>query len=86
MDAKDFNLPKKCLEITNETVNVALSGCFMDDVFVVVVAKTSAEFFIVHFWFIFTDTPSSCDLEINKINFFGLISNSKLDKYLIRIS
>jgi hypothetical protein len=62
-----LNLPKKCLKITNKTVHVALSGGFMNDVLVVVVTETAAEFFVVHFWFVLADAPSSCNLRMTNI-------------------
>lgn len=52
------------MKIADETVNVALSGCLMNDVLVVVIPKTSTELLVVHFWFVLTDSPSSCDLRI----------------------
>lgn len=62
MSKRFFVLPKQCLKITNEAVDISLSGGFMNDVFVVVVTKTATELFVVHFRFILTDSPPTSDL------------------------
>lgn len=57
-----LNLPKQCLKITNETVNVSLSSGLVDDVLVVVVTQAAAKLLVIHFWFVFANAPSSCNL------------------------
>lgn len=90
-EASDYainDLPKQCLKITNETINVSLSSRFVDDVFIVIITQTTAELFVVHFWFIFTNSPSSSNLNKNKNNIKLREVLSKLHSlkiYLIRI-
>ena len=56
------NLPKKCLKITYKSINISLSSSFMNNIFIIIVTKTTTQLLIIHFWFIFTNAPSSCHL------------------------
>lgn len=66
-------LPQEVLEITDEAVHITLSSSFVDDVFVVVIPQSAAQFFVVHLGFVFPDAPPSgyfvgvCQLELPTI-------------------
>lgn len=40
----------------------------MDNILIVVIPKSAAELFVVHFRFVFTDAPSSGHLNVNEKN------------------
>ena len=54
------------LEVADEPIDVTFPRRFGDDVFVVIVSKSSRKFFVIHFWFILTFSPSTGDLQINR--------------------
>lgn len=54
--------PQHRLEVAHEAVDVPLPGHLVDDVLVVIVAKTSAQFLIVHLGLVLARAPSSCHL------------------------
>lgn len=60
------NSPNQILEITDESIHITLSGGFVNDILVVVVAKATAQFLVVHLWFILTDTPATCNLKTKR--------------------
>jgi hypothetical protein len=55
--SKKFNSPQQVLEIANKTVDIALAGSLVDDVFVIVVAQATAQLLVVHFWFVLAHAP-----------------------------
>ena len=53
---------KEALEIADKSVDIAFAGRFVDDVLVVVVAKSTRKLLVVHLWFVLPDAPSSGNL------------------------
>lgn len=49
---------QKVLEVADETVDIPLPGCLVNDVLVVVVAQTPAQLLIVHLRFVLADAPA----------------------------
>lgn len=60
VDGKQFLrcVAENVLQVADETVDVPLPGCLVDDVLVVVIAQTSAQLLVVHLWFVLADAPS----------------------------
>ena len=58
---------KNTLEITDESVDVSLARCLVDDVLVIIVSETTRQLLVVHLWLVLSQTPSSSNLE-NKEN------------------
>lgn len=54
--------PQHRLEVAHEAVDVPLPGYLVDDVLVVVVAKATAQFLVIHLGLVLAGTPSSCHL------------------------
>lgn len=52
-----YYLPKKAFEIANKFVHVSFAGCLMYDVLVVIIPKTTAQLFVVHFWLVLAHAP-----------------------------
>jgi len=50
------------LEIADEPIDVSATRRLVDDVFVVVVAETAAQFFVVHLGLLLTGSPAARDL------------------------
>lgn len=49
--------PQQVLEVAHEAVHVALARGLVDDVFVVVIAQTSAQLLVVHLGLVFPLAP-----------------------------
>lgn len=56
---------QQALQVADEAVNVAFAGCLPNDVLVVVIAKTTTEFLIVHLGFVFPPAPQQSHLHTN---------------------
>ena len=58
---------KETLEVTDESVDISLARCLVDDVLVIIVSETPRQLLIVHLWLVLSQTPASSNLE-NKEN------------------
>ena len=54
---------KETLEVTDESVDVSLARCLVDDVLVIIVSETSRQLLVVHLWLVLSQTPASGNLE-----------------------
>ena len=60
--------PQHRLEVAHEAIDVPLPWYLVDDVLIVVVAKTSAQFLVIHLGLVLARAPSSCHLfGVNKL-------------------
>lgn len=57
------NSPDQILQIAHESIHVALAGGLVDDVLVVVVTQTAAQFLVVHLWLVLANAPSTGHLK-----------------------
>lgn len=58
-------VPQQALQVTHKTVHVAFTRCLVDDVFVIIVAKATAQFLIIHLRLVFPFSPSPGHLKFN---------------------
>ena len=49
--------PEQILQVTDESVHVALAGRLVDDVLVIVIAQTAAQLLVVHLGFVLPGSP-----------------------------
>lgn len=52
------SVSQQALQITHKSVDIAFASCLVYDIFVVVIAESPAELFIVHLGFIFANAPA----------------------------
>lgn len=52
-------IPKKSLQIADETINVTLASSLMNNILVVIITQSPRQFFIVHLRLVLPDAPSS---------------------------
>lgn len=79
--------PDEILKITYESIYISLSGSFVNDIFIVIVAEAAAQLLVVHFRFVFANAPPPRDLQIESIFRLVIRNESSPSKvaYLIRI-
>lgn len=49
---------QQALQVADKAVHVALTRCLVDDIFVIIVAKATAQFLIIHLRLVFPLSPS----------------------------
>ena len=55
-------LTEDALHVAHEPVHIPLAPGLLDNVFVIVISQTTRQLFIIHFWLVFAETPSSRNL------------------------
>ena len=51
-------ISKKSLEITDEPIHVSFSGCFQDNVLVIIISQSPGQLLVIHLGLVFPDAPS----------------------------
>ena len=53
---------KETLEVTDESVDVSLARCLVDNVLVIIVSETARQLLVVHLWLVLSQPPASSNL------------------------